>query len=166
MQENARASSRLETKKRMKQLAYCRLYRLIFCHYLAFADEPKRFAYHDTLGGLHLSEFNRHDFIEKDRQGIYYYDDAYLFSVDANADSEYQNESLWEINLTNLERGTLGSKDDPMTLLRYWKLQDNAHFPNARENVEYFRDLINRKNKQESENKNEQEEGEKSLCNS
>lgn len=141
----ARASSRLETKKRMKHLAYCKIYQLIFKHYLAFADEPRRFAYRDTFGRMHFTEFNRYDFIECDKDGNYYYDDSYLFTVDTNADAQYQSEALWEINLNNLERGTLGDKDSPTTLMRYWQLQDKAHFPYARENVEYFQDLINRR---------------------
>lgn len=140
----SRASSRLETKKRMKHLAYCRIYEIIFKHYLAFADEPRRFAYRDTFGRMHFSEFNRYDFIERDNEGNYYYDDSYLFTVDVNADDQYSSESLWEINLTNLERGTLGDRSSPTTLMRYWQLQDKAHFPYARENVEYFQDMINR----------------------
>ena len=139
----SRAQGRLETKKRMKHLAYCRIYQLIFKHYLAFADEPRRFAYRDTFGRMHFSEFNRYDFIERDKDGNYYYDDSYLFTVDVNADDKYSSEALWEINLTNLERGTLGDKTSPTTLMRYWQLQDKAHFPYARENVEYFQDIIN-----------------------
>ena len=148
----SRASSRLESKKRMKHLAYCKIYELIFKHYLAFADEPRRFAYQDTLGRMHFSEFNRYDFIESDRKGNYYYDDSYLFTVDAKADDQYQSETLWEINLQNLERGTLGDKTAPATLMRYWQLQDKAHFPYARENVEYFQDLINKSSTVTAEN--------------
>lgn len=151
----ARSASRLETKKRMKQLAYCRLYELIFRHYLAFADEPQRFAFKDTLGRMHFSEFNRYDFIEQDKSGRYYYDDSYLFSVDTQAETEYQSETLWEINLTNLQRGTLGDPTSPMTLLRYWQLQDKANFPYARENVEYFQDILRNNKNTESETQNE-----------
>lgn len=139
----ARASSRLETKKRMKYLAYCRIYELIFKHYLAFADAPRRFAYRDTFGRMHFTEFNRYDFIECDNKGNYYYDDSYLFTVDNNADAQYQNEVLWEINLSNLESGTLGDRNNPATLMRYWQLQDKAHYPYARENIEYFQDMLN-----------------------
>jgi len=139
----SRASSRLETKKRMKHLAYCKLYEIIFKHYLAFADEPRRFAFRDTFGRIHFSEFNRYDFIEQDKGGNYYYDDSYLFTVDNNVNTQYEIETLWEINLQNLERGTLGDREDPMTLMRYWQLQDKAHFPHARENVEYFQDILN-----------------------
>ncbi len=140
----ARSSSRLETKKRMKYLAYCKIYELIFKHYLAFADAPRRFAYRDTFGRMHFTEFNRYDFIECDNNGKYYYDDSYLFTVDNNADAQYQNEVLWEINLSNLQSGTLGEKNSPATLMRYWQLQDKAHYPYARENIEYFQDMINR----------------------
>ena len=142
----SRASSRLETKKRMKHLAYCKLYEIIFKHYLAFADEPRRYAFRDTFGRIHFSEFNRYDFIEQDKSGAYYYDDSYLFTVDNNANAQYQIETLWATNLENLERGTLGDKGDPMTLMRYWQLQDKAHFPHARENVEYFQDMLSGKN--------------------
>ncbi len=147
-----RASSRLETKKRMKNLAYCKLYEIIFKHYLAFADEPRRFAYRDTFGKIYFTEFNRYDFIEQDKNGNYYYDDSYLFTVDNNANTQYEIENLWEANLTNLERGTLGDKNDPMALMRYWQLQDKAHFPHARENVEYFQDILNRRNGQQNQN--------------
>ena len=150
----SRASSRLETKKRMKNLAYCRLYEIIFKHYLAFADEPRRFAFRDTYGKIHFSEFNRYDFIEQDKGGNYYYDDSYLFTVDNNANAQYEIESLWETNLQNLERGTLGDKNDPKTLMRYWQLQDKAHFPHARENVEYFQDIINEINQTNTQGEN------------
>jgi hypothetical protein len=73
--------------------------------------------------------------------------------VDTQAETEYQSETLWEINLTNLQRGTLGDPTSPLTLLRYWQLQDKANFPYARENVEYFQDLL-----RTEENKNTESE--------
>ena len=152
----SQAASRLESKKRMKQLAYSRLYNIIFKHYLAFADEPRRFAYKDTFGRIHFSQFNRYDFIERDRYGSYYYDDAYIFSIDTYADSEYESETIWEKNLENLEHGTLGNPESPITLLRYWQLQEQAHYPYARENIEYFNDLIKRERDGGSDGANEE----------
>ena len=70
------------------------------------------------------------------------YDDAFLFSVDLNGGSEYQREALWERNLENLRAGTLGDPTLAPTLLRYWQNQERAHYPHARENVEYFSELI------------------------
>ena len=136
------ASGRLESKRKMKHSAYAKLDKIIFSLYLAFADEPRHLSYKDAYGKIRESEFNRYDFIEYDiLRGEYYYDDAYLFSVDLNSANEYQRESLWERNLANLKAGTLGDPSDPATLLRYWQCQERAHYPHARENVEYFSDL-------------------------
>ena len=135
----SQASGRLESKKKMKHTAYAKIDRLIFEQYLAFADEPRKLIFRDAYGKIHNSEFNRHDFIEYDiATGEYYYDDAYLFSVDLNGGAEYQRETLWERNLENLKAGTLGDPSKNVTLLRYWQCQERAHYPHARENVEYF----------------------------
>ena len=138
----SQASGRLESKKKMKHTAYAMLDRIIFEHYLAFADEPRELSYKDAYGRTHNAEFNRYDFIEYNlASGSYYYDDSYLFSVDLNGGTEYQREALWERNLENLRSGSLGDPTSPTTLLRYWQSQERAHYPYARENVEYFADL-------------------------
>ncbi len=139
----SQASGRLESKRQMKNTAYAELYRIIFEHYLAFADEPRMLAYKDGFGRIHNERFNRYDFLDYDAEaGEYFYDDAYLFSVDENGGAEYQREALWERNLENLKSGTLGDPTHPSTLLRYWQTQERAHYPFARENVEYFTELI------------------------
>jgi hypothetical protein len=51
-------------------------------------------------------------------------------------------ELLWEKNLENLKSGTLGDPTDAATLLRYWQSQERAHYPYARENVEYFTEIL------------------------
>lgn len=135
----SQASGRLESKKKMKHTAYACVDRLIFEQYLAFADEPRALMFRDAYGRVHDAEFNRYDFIEYDLlSGEYYYDDSYLFSVDLNGGAEYQREALWERNLENLKAGTLGDPTSNVTLLRYWQCQERAHYPHARENVEYF----------------------------
>ena len=136
------ASGRLESKRKMKHAAYARIDKIIFSLYLAFADEPRRLSYKDVYGRIHETEFTRYDFIELDvTSNKYFYDDAYLFSVDLNSGNEYQREALWQRNLENLKAGTLGDPSDPATLLRYWQCQERAHYPYARENVEYFTDV-------------------------
>ncbi len=146
----SQASGRLESKKKMKHTAYAELDKIIFSLYLAFADEPRRLSYKDAYGRVHSAEFNRFDFIEYDiRRGEYYYDDDYLFTVDLNGGSEYQREALWQRNLENLKAGTLGDASSMVTLLRYWQCQERAHYPYARENVEYFKAELDRVNKGE-----------------
>ena len=138
---------RLDSKKSMKNSAYAELDRIIFSYYLAYADEPKALSYKDTFGRIHNLQFNRHDFIEYDPvKGEYYYDDGYLFSVDTSKSVEQQREYIWQKNLENLRSGTLGNPESTETLLRYWQCQERAHYPFARDNVEYFSALLQREN--------------------
>ncbi len=135
----SQASGRLESKRKMKHTAYADMDRLIFEHYLAFADEPRKLSYRDAFGRVHDAAFCRYDFLEYDKKsGTYYYDDSYLFSVDLSGGAESQRETLWEKNLENLKSGALGDPTSPMTLLRYWQCQERAHYPFAAENVAYF----------------------------
>lgn len=153
----SQANSRLESKKKMKYAAYAEIDRLIFEHYLAFADQPRQMSYKDSYGRVHNEQFNRYDFLEFDkRTGKVYYDDAFLFSVDLNGGTDYQREELWQRNLENLRSGTLGDLNSPVTLLRYWQSQERAHYPYARENVEYFTDIV--ENEKKGEKKNEESE--------
>ena len=135
----SQASGRLESKKKMKHTAYAAIDRLIFKLYLAFADEPRHLSYKDDYGRIHHEQFNRYEFVRFDKNtGEYFFDDDYLFKVDLNGGTEYQREALWQRNLENLNAGTLGDPASPVTLLRYWQCQERAHYPYARENVEYF----------------------------
>lgn len=146
------AAGRLESKRRMKYTAYAAIDRLIFEHYLAYADEPRVLSYTDCFGVKHQSTFNRYDFLEYDpTRDLYYYDDGYLFSVDLSGGPEQQREEMWEKNLENLQAGTLGDPADYATLLRYWQNQERSHYPFAKENVAYFLDLIRRKGESDDE---------------
>ena len=148
----SQATGRLESKRKMKHTAYADIDRIIFELYLAFADEPRSLSYKDSFGRIQNAQFCKYDFLELDeRTGEYYYDDAYLFSVDLNGGSEYQREALWQRNLENLTSGALGNPESPTTLLRYWQSQERAHYPYARENVEYFSEAVENEKKEARE---------------
>ena len=139
------AAGRLESKRAMKNAAYAAIDRVIFELHLAFADEPRPASYRDEFGRLHNETFNRYDYLERDEEtGEYRYNDRYLFSADLSNPIENQREYLWQVNFNNLTAGTYGNPQDPATMLRYWQQQEKAHYPNATENVEYFRLLVSR----------------------
>lgn len=151
------AAGRLESKRKMKQAAYADLDRILFSYFLAYADEPRPLSYRDAFGKQHRTAFNRYDFLVfNEKTGKYEYDDGFLFSVDQNGALEQQRDMLWQKNLENLQSGTLGDPKDPSTLLHYWQCQERAHYPYARENVEYFRTLAEKK---EEERRNIPEDG-------
>jgi hypothetical protein len=100
----------------------------------------------------HAALFNRYDFLILDEEKCtYYYDDGYLFSIDQNGGIESQRETMWRQNLENLRAGTLGDPTSPATLLHYWQCQERAHYPFARENVEYFQSAINEQTRREAD---------------
>ena len=145
------AENRLESKRRMKNIAYERLYMLIFQHYLAFSRGARSLIYKDGFGRVKDQRFDRRDFIRMDEGGEYYYFDGLIFATDNDLFPELQRDSLWERNLENLKSGTLGDASDPVTLLRYWQFQDRAHYPNAKENVEYFKNIVENERKIQDE---------------
>ena len=145
------AQSRLESKRRMKNVAYERLYKLIFQHYLAFCGGSKQLSYKDGYGQVRYQRFDKNDFIYTSENGVREYYDRLLFSVDTDLYAEYEREALWEKNLENLTSGTLGDKENPVTLLRYWQFQERAHYPNAKENVEYFKSIAEKERNNDDE---------------
>lgn len=57
-------------------------------------------------------------------------------------------EDVWQFILDNLKAGTYGDPKEPETLLRYWREMDAADYPNAGENVKYFKELIGKEGEQ------------------
>ena len=146
------AEGRLESKRRMKYIAYEQLYKLIFQHYLAFSRNTRSLVYKDGFGTVQDQRFDKRDFIQINEEGEYYYFDKLVFAVDTELFEEYQREAIWEKNLENLKSGTLGDMNNPKTLLRYWQFQQRAHYPNAKENVEYFKRILAREDESINEN--------------
>ncbi|MBE6689835.1 MAG: hypothetical protein E7590_00955 [Ruminococcaceae bacterium] len=139
------AAGRLDSKRVMKNAAYSDLDRILFEYHLAYADEPRPIAYKDAFGRMQNSTFNRYDFVRYDEEGHrYYYEDRFLFSVDQNGGADTQREVLWQLNQQNFSAGVYGDPAQIGTLLRYWQMQEQAHYPHARENVEYFTELLER----------------------
>ena len=136
------AAGRLDSKRQMKNAAYAEIDRLIFLYYLAFSDEPRTATYKDSDGRWQNVRFSRYDFVERDKDGTYYYNDQYLFSADSSADVERQRDALWQANLQNYQAGTYGNPQDLRSLLMYWQTMERLHYPFAADNVERIRLLI------------------------
>ena len=130
---------------------YAAIDRLIFLHYLAFADEVRELAYRDAWGRMQNLTFNRYDFYRKNESdGSYTVDDGYLFAAEVGVASETGREAIWAKNLENFREGTLGDVTDPHTLCLYWQLQERAHYPYAEDQAEYFRRRLREREKEES----------------
>lgn len=138
----AQSAGRLDSKRQLKNSAWARLDRIMFELYLAYADEKRPTAYIDAYGNLQESSFSRYDYLIRDDDGSFYYDDEYTFSADASADISTQRELLWQENRLNFEKGAYGDPMDSRTQLIFWLNMMKAHYPFAQENVERVRERL------------------------
>ena len=139
----AQSAGRLESKRRMKQAAYARLFEMIFKFRLAYADEPRPVVYQDGEGKAAYDEFDRYDFLEYDEKtGQYYWNDQFLFSCDTSAPLASNREALWQEARMNLQTGAYGNPQDPNTLVMFWKTMEQLHYPLAADALRHFQNLI------------------------
>lgn len=138
------AAGRLDSKRQMKNAAYAEIDQIIFQFYLAYADEPRNATFRDSQGRLQNLVFDRHDFIERDEAGVYYYNDGYLFRTDATMDIDRSREVLWQENRQNFQSGAYGDPKQPQTQLIFWQNMERAHYPWAQDNVERIEAEIQR----------------------
>lgn len=136
------AAGRLESKRQMKNAAYAEMDRIIFELFLAYSDEPREFSYRDAFGRWQNSTFRRHDFVERDEAGKYYYNDQFLFAADASVDIDKSREFIWQENLKNFQLGAFGDPATAEAQLIYWQNNEQAKYPFAHDNVERIKENI------------------------
>ena len=128
----AQSAGRLESRRRMKEAAYARLFELIFQFRLAYADEPRPVVSRGADGETVYEAFDRYDFLEFDEEsGQYYWNDAFLFSCDSAAPLAGNREGLWQEARVNFTSGAYGDPTQPGTLLLYWAELERLHYPLA-----------------------------------
>ena len=110
-------------------MAYCDLFKAIFQYMLAYADEPRTYGEEDSRE--HDEVFCRYDFLERDADGEWFYDDDYIFEVDSSAALLSDRQAMWAEVRTNFADGTFGDKNDGKTIETYWKQLEQLDYPNA-----------------------------------
>mgnify|MGYP000816412962 CR=1 FL=1 len=125
------AAGRFESKKVMKRAAYADLYQLMFKYMLAYADEPRGFKAIDKLGRDVYRTFDKYDFLEQDADGEWYWNDRFMFSTDTTGTLAQNREAMWQEMVNNFQSGTLGNPQDIDTLIMYWTMMRDLHYPSA-----------------------------------
>lgn len=136
------ASGRLDSKRQMKNAAYSDIDRIIFELYLAYADEPRAAVFKDAWGRWQNRTFNRYDFLERDEDGKWYYNDEFLFMAQTGAETQQQREYLWQENRQNFQMGAYGDPAQLQSQLIFWQNMQEAHYPWASDNVERIKEQI------------------------
>ena len=143
------SAGRLESKRVMKCAAYAELYRVMFELSLAYADESRPLCDKDEMGGDCTVHFNRYAFYKFEPQsGRWFIDDSYTFEAEFAGTPEESRQTMWEMNMVNFEKGMFGDPMSNEARLRYWIKQEKVRYPNAYEEVKYYRQLCEAERKQ------------------
>lgn len=127
----AQSAGRLESKRVMKGAAYAELFEMMFKFALAYSDEPRDVTARDHRGDQVYETFNRYDFLEQDADGVYYWNDDFLFSVDTNQALEANRTAMWQETRMNLQTGAFGDPAQTETLILFWSKMEELHYPGA-----------------------------------
>lgn len=128
------SAGRLESKRTMKDAFYGRLFEVMFKFMLAYADEPRTIVSRDNQGHSKYQTWYRYDFLEQDEAGEWYWNDRFLFSVDASATLANNREALWQETRMNFQQGCFGAPASTQALLVFWTRMDDLHYPGAADN--------------------------------
>lgn len=142
------AAGRQESKRVMKQAAYADLFELLFKYELAYADEPRMVTYKNHKGDTVYEEFNRYDFLEKDSNGNWYWNDQFLFSCDTAGPLASNREAMWQETRMNLQTGAFGDPAATETLVLFWTKMEMLHYPGAGQTKKYLEEKLQREREQ------------------
>lgn len=140
----AQAAGRLESKRVMKNAAYAQLFELIFKNWLAYSDEPRPVSYKNDLGETEYEQFSRYDFLEKDADGQYWWNDQFLFSCDSAAPLASNREAMWQETRMNLQTGAFGDPAATDTLILFWSKMEELHYPGAAQTKKHLEERLKR----------------------
>ena len=127
----AQAAGRMESKRVMKKAAWAKIYEAIFQNMLAYADEPRSYKYTEMDGSATYEEWNRWDFLERDAAGDYWWNDRFIFECDESSTLANNRQQMWQEITSQLQAGGLGNPQDTNTLVLYWGLMEEQHYPAA-----------------------------------
>jgi len=115
----------------MKNVAYAKLYELMFKFALAYADQRIPIASERTDGSKEYLEFDRYKFLKMDDAREYYWNDEFIFTTNPTSTIMTNREAMWQQIDMKLQSGAFGPVGDLETSLLYWKLMEKNGYPNA-----------------------------------
>jgi hypothetical protein len=151
------AAGRMESKRIMKQEAYCRLYEVMFKFMLAYADQPVPLSTKNPDGSYEFSHFNRYDFLKVDASGNLYWNDEFIFEVDPTSTIMMNREAMWQQIDLKYQSGAFGPIGELQTLLNYWTFMEKNDYPHASEIRAMFAEQYQEQQKQLEEQQKQQQ---------
>jgi hypothetical protein len=132
----------------MKNAAFAELFEIMFKFKLAYTDEQRPVRAIDNSGRTVYEVFDRRHYIRRDAAGEYYYDDEFLFSIDAAASLASNREAMWQETRMNLQTGAFGDPAQLDTLVLFWAKMETLHYPGASETKAVLEERLNAQREQ------------------
>ena len=117
----------------MKNLAYSKLYEMIFKFWLSCADQPIQVSATGVNGEREYMKFDRYMFLKIDDAGDFYWNDEFIFETDPTSTLMANREAMWQQADMKLQSGAFGPIGDMQTNLMYWTFMEKNNYPNAAE---------------------------------
>lgn len=144
----AQSAGRLESKRIMKNAAYASIFEMMFKFWLAYGDEKRPISFKDFKGETQYQEFDRYDFLEKDTDGNWYWNDQFLFSCDSSAPLASNREAMWQETRQNLQSGAFGDPSLTETLVLFWAKMEELHYPGAGSTKKFLEERLEKERQQ------------------
>lgn len=129
----AQAAGRFASKRVMKKYFWSRANEMLFKFELAYGDDPRPIIGRDKNGSACNRQWNKWRFLKKNEEtGEYYWNTDFLFSVD-ESDHATNRQQLWKETHDFFTNGSLGPREDTGTLILFWRLMEQLHYPGAGE---------------------------------
>ncbi|MBQ2863271.1 MAG: hypothetical protein IJE84_03765 [Clostridia bacterium] len=126
----AQSQGRLESKRIMKKAAWSRIYELIFRLKLAYSS-PDTLPVRSDTGEVRYADFDRLAFVYRGDDGLFRYNDAFIFSCDDAAPLGRDRSAMWSEAAANFARGAYGDPASREALILLWQVLESFNYPSA-----------------------------------
>lgn len=134
----SQAASRMESRRICKNVAWAKLYEIMFKYWLAYSDEPRQVVIRDEQNRPLYKQINRYDFLKQDAAGQWYWNTDFLFSTDEAQPLANNRTQMWQETILAFSQGLFGDPGQIDTQILVWTKLEALHYPMAGQTKDYL----------------------------
>ena len=132
------AASRMESRRICKNVAWAKIYEIMFKFWLAYSDEPREVVIRDRQNHPTYRKIDRYDFLKTDAAGEWYWNTDFLFSTDAAQPLANNRTQMWQETIFAFQQGLFGDPTQPDTQILVWTKLEELHYPLAGQTKDFL----------------------------